>query len=353
MVNDSISKEILIPPTATIEDALRRLVVTVQQVLFVVDEESRVTGCITDGDIRRALLRGETIHSKVDKVARTTFIFAGPETHQKKIFEMMKKNGVRQVPVLDKGRRLLKVYTIDSFLKENYVFNSPVVIMAGGRGSRLMPYTETIPKPMLNVGGQPVIERLIMSLREKGVDHFFVSVNYLAEKIIDFLGDGSKYNCKFEYILEDTPLGTAGSLSMLKGRIDEPFLVVNGDILVNIDLNLLAEFHRVHKSVVTACAKYFTLKVPYGVFEMKGHDVAGISEKPEIPFLVNSGIYFFSPKIFSYLENKKMPLDMPALISDLISRGESVKCFQSPEPWIDIGSIADFENAQKNWDRIS
>lgn len=339
-------QEILISPHATLKEAVELLNISDYQIIFMANEKKQIIGCVTDGDMRRGFLRGETFDSVVDKVARKSFTSVKLGTSPGEILALMKKNGVRQIPILDDQDHLVEVMVLEDFLPGIRSFSFPAVIMAGGRGTRLLPHTQALPKPLLQIGGRPVIERLIMGLQTKGVNEFYVTVNYMAEKIIDFLGDGAKYGCKIHYTHENKPMGTAGSLSLLKGKIQTPFLVMNGDLLATVDLDLLAQFHEEHGALATVCGKYFTLKLSYGVVERSGHDVKVINEKPDISFLVNSGIYMFSPVVLDWIEDDQY-LDMPSLITKLIESGKQVKCFQSTEPWMDIGSPVDFENAQK------
>jgi dTDP-glucose pyrophosphorylase/CBS domain-containing protein len=337
--------ELLISPNASIKEALEVLSKTPYQIIFTSEDNKRVISCITDGDIRRAFLSGHNLDSIVEKIGRKNFISATSASSSAEMMALLRKNGIRQLPILDKSGELLDVVVLEDLLEPSE-FDYPVVIMAGGRGSRLMPFTETMPKPLLQIGDKPIIEHLISNLSQKGVKNFFVSVNYLAEKIMDHLGDGSKFNAKIEYINETKPLGTAGPLSLLRNKLDRDFMVFNGDVLAPIDLNLFAKFHQEHESIATVCAKIFTTKVPYGVLRTEENKLLRIEEKPEISFTVSSGIYFFSKQIFSFL-NADEPMDMPQLLEAVIKSGKPVHCFQSAEPWIDVGSPTDFERAQK------
>lgn len=347
MKDERNPKNAILPITATIRQAVESLNQPgTFQVVFTVDSANRVVGCVTDGDIRRAFLRGCQLDSSLEKIARKSFTSSNKSATPAEILTLMKKNGVRQVPILDDDGRLLDIRILDEFVSEQFVTDYPVVIMAGGKGSRLYPHTKETPKPLLKVGERPIIEQLVMNFQAKGVREFYVTVNHFADQIVSFLGDGSRYGCEIKYVRETTPLGTAGSLSLLKEQISKDFLVINGDVLSTVDFKLLTQFHRENGAVATACGKVLTLSIPFGVLSVQGPDLKGIEEKPDFSFTVNSGIYVFAPEVFGFIEENQF-LDMPSLLERLIAAGKAVKCFQSIEPWIDIGSHEDFERAHK------
>lgn len=337
----------LLPAGASIRQAIERLDQQIKSpIVFTVNELKQVTGCITDGDIRRALLRGENLEALADKIARKSFTSAKRNTSNSAILAQMRRGGVRQIPILDEEGRLLDLKFLDDFTESRPMAVFPVVIMAGGRGSRLGPVTDKTPKPLLKIGDQSIIERIIIDFHAKGVSEFYVTVNYLADQIMSALGDGEKYGCKIHYIHESAPLGTAGSLFYLKNTIESDFLVINGDVLSTVDLVLLANFHREHKASATVCAKALTINIPYGVVKMNRNDLVAIDEKPDFSFAINSGIYFFSKSVLDIVEDDRF-LNMTTLLENLVKAGRPVKCFRSIEPWIDIGSQGDFERAQK------
>ena len=336
----------LLRDTACILEALQKIdsADNFGRVVFVVNAENRVVGSITDGDIRRALLRGESLSSPVTHAVQKDFVSVLLGLSAAEIQKKMRRAGIRQIPILDYQGQLVDVKMLEEIQNSNV--NFPVVIMAGGRGSRLLPYTENLPKPLLKVGGQTIVDRLITSFRKQGVQKFYVSINYLADQIVEHLGDGRELDCQIEYIRESKPLGTAGSLSLLRDKLKSEFLVINGDVLSTVDLAMLQNFHREHKGLATICAKVFTMRVPYGVVKIKNYNMLEIDEKPELSFSVNAGIYFLSPKVLSNVADDQY-LDMTTLVSSLISDGLPVKCFQSGEPWMDIGSPVDFQKAEK------
>lgn len=346
-------QKLLIAPNSTIKDALEILTLTKQLIVFTMDETGRVTGCITDGDIRRGFLRGETLTSPVDRVSRKQFISAKKSTPKSKILQILRKNGIRQIPILDDEGRMTDLKILDDFILDGAPLNTPAVIMAGGKGTRLLPFTETVPKPLLRVGDKTIIETLISNFHAKGVNDFYITVNYLADQIIGHLGNGERFGCHIEYVHETKALGTAGSLALLREKLDTDFIVINGDVLATTDLNLLTQFHAEHKAAATVCAKIFSIRLPYGVVNIdNGSGVKSIEEKPSYSFTVNSGIYCLSPEVFEFIENDAL-LDMPTLLNRMIEAKKSVKCFQSTEPWIDVGSHDEFQRAQKYFEHLT
>ncbi len=336
----------LISPKATIKEGLALLAESPFQIIFTANSPTEIIGCITDGDIRRGFLSGESLNSSLERVARKGFLSAKQGASSKKVYEILRKHGIRQVPILSEDGRLVDIKTLEDFLVDHKL-DIPAVIMAGGKGKRLLPFTETVPKPLLKVGDKTIIETLITNLKLKGITEFFVSVNYLAEQVIEHLGDGSRFGVTINYIREDESLGTAGSLFYLKDKINTEFIVINGDVITTLDLDLFSQFHREHNSIATLCAKIFNIKLPYGVVNLsKNKSVLNIEEKPNLSFTINSGIYYFSPKVFDFIKSKQV-LDMPEFFTRLVQEGMSVKCFESTDPWIDIGTHEEFEKAKK------
>lgn len=336
----------LVSPKATVKEALQRIAESPYQVIFTANHPNELIGCITDGDIRRAFLRGENLDSTLDKIHRPNFKFVKYGTSNKKIFETLRKHGLRQMPVIAEDGRLVDIKVLEDFIVNDKV-NIPVVIMAGGKGKRLLPFTETKPKPLLTIGDKTIIETLILSLKSKGAREFYVTVNYLADQIKDKLGDGSELGVTIQYVEEPEALGTAGSLYLLKNKIDTDFIVVNGDVIATLDLGVFSQFHREHNAIVSLCAKIFNLKLPYGVVSSSNQKkVISIEEKPSLSYKINSGIYLLNPQVFQHVPDRQS-LDMPTLLNTLIEKNQSVMCYESPEPWIDIGTHEEFERAKK------
>ena len=224
--------------------------------------------------------------------------------------------------------------------------------MAGGFGSRLQPLTDNCPKPMLKVGPRPLLETIILRLKAQGFRNFYISIYYLAEQIKEHFGDGSQFGVNVNYVVEDSPLGTGGALSMLPPSISKlPLLMLNGDILTNIDFKQLLEYHNKNNNAATMCVKQYQYQVPYGVIEGDGHIVTSINEKPTHSFFVNAGIYVLNNSIVTSLDNKEVK-DMPSLLEEKMESGETVSMFPIHEYWLDIGRMEDLQRAQKDFDNL-
>jgi len=339
-------KNVLIPPQTTIKQALAILNESISQIMFVTGKKGEVVGSITDGDLRRALLGGYGLDATVEKAARPSFIWVKPGTPDSELLNIMKKKGIKQIPILDSNHFFIDLKTIDDLTSLHTPKEISAVIMAGGKGTRLLPHTETIPKPLIKIGKQTMIERLINSLRAQGISDLHITVKYLAQQIIDYLGDGEKFGCKISYVVEEDALGTAGGLSLLRKSINRDFIVANCDIISTIDFRMLHQFHEANKAIATVCAKAFSINIPYGTLVTDGNNILQIEEKPEVHFQISSGIYCFSSRVFEFVPDGAR-LDMPELLKSLISKGLPVKYFQSDEPWMDVGSQENLIKAEQ------
>ena len=246
-------------------------------------------------------------------------------------------------PLLDPDGCVCDLAVMDDLLPEAEL-PLHAMIMAGGRGMRLLPLTETVPKPMLPVGGRPIIEHIIGQLRETGIQQIHVSTHFMPEKIIDHFGDGTNFGVHLTYVEEDRPLGTAGALGLLDTPT-EPLLVINGDILTRIDYRAFLEYHREHGAMMTMAVRKYDLNVPYGVVNTESVQVTGIVEKPVLTFFVNAGIYLLEPTAYQFITNGEH-LDMTDLIQRLLDHQQKVVCFPVLEYWLDIGQPADYQSAQ-------
>jgi NDP-sugar pyrophosphorylase family protein len=223
--------------------------------------------------------------------------------------------------------------------------------MAGGFGKRLLPLTQNTPKPMLPIGEQPLMERMIGQLRDAGIHRVNVTTHFEPEKIRDYFGDGERFGVNLNYVSEERPLGTAGALRLIETK-KEPLLIINGDILTRVDFRAMLDFHREHQADLTVGVREYDFQVPYGVIETEGARVTGVNEKPVYKFFVNAGIYLLQPALDEFIP-KDERFDMTDLIEKLIAAGRTVASFPIMEYWLDIGRLADYERAQedvKNWE---
>tara|TARA_B100000886_G_scaffold334084_1_gene289092 strand:- start:11202 stop:12245 length:1044 start_codon:yes stop_codon:yes gene_type:complete len=339
---------ICIQSNKTLFDALKNLENGACQIVLVIDSDLKLLGTISDGDIRRHLITGKTLTTKVNVVMNTKFISVKKGEKKQKILQIMKEKSINQIPVIDESGKILEIVLLKELIEVKDYLDNPVLIMAGGLGSRLMPFTKNCPKPMLKVGSKPILEILLEQLIENGFTNFYFSVNYLKEQIIEYFEDGSKWSVDIQYLIEENPLGTAGALSLLPEEIKKPFIVINGDILTKFNMKQLIEFHNKNKSHLTICAREYEIKVPFGVIETNGIELKQIIEKPVYKNYINAGVYTFSHEILKSLQ-KNQPIDMPELIEKLQSNNKKIVVCPIHEYWIDIGRHETLNKAYKSW----
>ena len=338
-------KNVRLLPTNTIRDALRIIDNEALQISLVIDN-NKLLGTITDGDIRRGLLKELSLDDTVDKVMNRTPLTADISFTKNTLISLLESRKLTAIPILDKGC-IVGLETLHSLLAKP-IYSNPIFIMAGGFGTRLRPLTDTCPKPLLKVGNKPILEIILQRFIDSGFNNFYISTHYLPEMIRDYFGDGSKWNVKITYVHEDKPLGTGGALGLLPQSIEQlPLILINGDVLTNIDINALLEYHNKEKAFATMCVREFDYQIPYGVVNKKGNEIVGMVEKPTYQFHVNAGIYVISPKLFNMVEaNTKT--DMPTLLETNIKRGERIVMYPLTEYWLDIGQINEYKQAQKD-----
>jgi len=257
---------------------------------------------------------------------------------------MLKQHRILHLPLVDEEQRVAGLVTLDEFLPDQ-VLPLQAVVMAGGAGSRLRPLTEETPKPMLSVGGRPLLEIIIEQLREAGIRQVKVTTHHQHEKIAEHFGDGQEFGVELSYVAERQPLGTVGSLGLLE-RLTETTLVINGDILTRVDFRAMLAFHREYQADLTVAVRHYDLKVPYGVIECDGPVVKGLSEKPTMGFFVNAGIYLLEPSVHRFIPSGQC-FDMTDLIQCLLTAGRPVTSFPIREYWLDIGQHEDYVQAQE------
>jgi len=338
-------------PDISIKDAIARIDRNGEGLALVVDPRRKLIGTVTDGDIRRAILRG------VDLNAQIGALFDGgyPRLHERPItasygtpavqlLRLMGETGVRHVPMTDETGRLVALSLLSRFVRGR---DLPLraVIMAGGLGKRLRPLTEDTPKPMLRVGDRPLLQRTIENLRGAGIRNINVTTHFQAEKIKEYVGDGSTFDAVVNYSHEHEPLGTAGALRQMRSDDGEPSLVINGDILTTVNYAAMLEYHREHRADLTVGVRHYTMKVPYGVVDCDGPLIRAIREKPSVGLFVNAGIYLLENTVCDYVPDGKR-FDMTDLIGVLIAVDRRVVSFPIHEYWLDIGRHDDFERAQ-------
>lgn len=338
-----------VTPGTRLIDAVKAIEVGGIQAVLVVDKDGRFSGMATDGDVRRGILKGVSLESPVDLVMSQKPAVIDPSGTSAEARALMAKLLIRQLPVVNNDGRIVGLHHID-FADEAEESNC-AVIMAGGQGSRLHPITRTIPKPMLSVGGQPLLETIVRNLVSQNFSRIYISVNYMADVIKTHFGDGSRFGADIQYLEETTRLGTAGALGLLPTEPKGPFLVINGDILTSVNFRSLLNFHKENEGVCTVCVRDYNVQIPYGVVDVSGGRVNEISEKPTMRYFVSAGIYVVDPLVLGQVKADEY-LDMPQLVKDSIARGMKVASFPIHEYWLDIGRIDDLQRARDDFDEV-
>ncbi len=334
----------LIPPTETIINVMRFIDKTALQIALVVDQENHLLGTVTDGDIRRAILKGGSLDESIDSVMNKRPTAFTADESRDDMLVAMRLLKISKVPVIDAENRVVGLEIYEELLRP-VEKNNPVVLMAGGLGSRLGSLTQDCPKPLLQVGDRPVLQTILESFAAHGFHRFYLSVNYRADMIKDFFGDGSRWNVDIQYLHEEKRMGTAGALSLLPKRPEMPFLVMNGDILTKVNFLQLLDFHIDHRAAATMCAFKYDLQIPYGVLQVDKHRLTEINEKPVQSFFVNAGIYVLEPHTLDLIPKDSF-FDMPSLFDKLMENNQESAVFPIREYWLDIGRMGDFEQAQ-------
>lgn len=336
-------KEILVLPGASIRDVIRVLDKSAKQIVLVVNEGSRLLGTVTDGDIRRGILKGMSLEEPVQRIMNPDPTVAMIDEGREGILAMMRSTRLHHVPLVDENYCVMGLETLDELIQSRARKNR-VVLMAGGLGNRLRPLTDECPKPMLKVGNKPLLETILENFIEYGFHRFYISVNYMADVVKSYFGDGSRWGVYIDYLHEQQQLGTAGALSLLPETPNEAILVMNGDLLTKVNFKQLLDFHYGHQAQATMCVREYDFQVPYGVVKIDGQHITGIDEKPIQRFFVNAGIYVLEPEVLDLIAADTY-FDMPTLFEELIERKKVTAVFPIREYWLDIGHLADYNRA--------
>lgn len=340
-----IWQDILMAPTRTLRDALEVINEQASQVVLVVDEENHLLGVVTDGDIRRALLKNLGLEVVLSEIMNLSPITAQRGTSKDQLIELMERKSILSVPLLDKGK-VVGLEMLKHFLSKPK-YDNPVFLMAGGFGTRLRPLTDNCPKPMLEIGNKPILETVLNSFVKAGFRNFYISTHYMPELILNHFGDGSKWGVTIEYIHEDKPLGTGGALGLLPNDVSQelPLILMNGDVLTKVDFTRLLEFHCDNSADATICVREYEYQIPYGVISGEGNRITEMVEKPIQRFFVNAGIYVLSPSVVNAVP-RDLNIDMPTILEQQIALQKDVLMFPIHEYWLDIGRMDDFNRAQ-------
>lgn len=325
----------IIDINSCIKDVIKSLSISSMQICLVTSN-NYLAGVITDGDIRRGLLKGLNLNSKIDSLIKRSPSVVKSNSSVFTAQYLMDSKSLLHVPVVDDNYNLKGLYTINSYGSFKKKKN-PVLIMAGGYGRRLLPYTKNCPKPMLDLNGKPILEHIINNLSNQGFDRLYISINYLGENIKAYFKSGKKFNVKIRYIEEKKPLGTIGALGKIQYKGKEPIIVINGDTLTTLDINQLLHFHKKNKSFATIAVKEITSVNPYGVINTQGLKLKNFREKPINKININTGIYIFAPLSVNFLKKNNNSVDAPKFLMDLKRKKKNIIIFPIYENWEDIG----------------
>ncbi|MGA8228524.1 MAG: nucleotidyltransferase family protein, partial [Xanthobacteraceae bacterium] len=320
------------------------------QIVLVVDSERHLLGVVTDGDIRKHILRGGSLDLPIAPLMNSRPVLAKATEPHGELLARMRDRTIHQLPLVDEQQRVVGLVTLDDLLAARVQPNL-VVLMAGGVGSRLRPLTSDTPKPMLKVGERPILETIVLQFKDYGFRRFVIAMHYLGEQIADYFGDGSRFGAEITYLRETEPLGTAGALSLLGRRPAEPFFVMNGDLLTKLNFTSLMAFHQASGAPVTMCVREHTLTIPYGVTEICGDRLERVVEKPTIRHLVNAGIYACDPEVIDLVPRDRAST-MIDVVQLLIEQGKRPSVFPIHEYWVDVGQHGDFVRAGAEYDQV-
>jgi dTDP-glucose pyrophosphorylase len=337
-------RKILIPPYMSIKEAIEVINITSLQIALVIDENNKLLGTVTDGDVRRGIIKEISLDDVVEQIMNTNPITITGKQDKKTILSIMEKNKLRHLPVIDDTGSVIGLERLEDLLHyskhENWV-----VIMAGGLGKRLKPLTDKCPKPMLTIEDKPILEIILANFIEQGFYKFCIAVNYMAEQIKSYFEDGAKWGIHIRYINEEKMMGTAGSLSLFPVQTEKPIIVMNGDILTKLNFEQLINYHLEHRAQATVAVRAYSFQIPYGVVKIDEDRLAGFEEKPVYTSFINAGIYVFNPDVL-----KKIPVNshfnMNQLLELMLENNELISIFPVREYWVDIGTINDFNQAK-------
>jgi len=340
----------LIEPNASIRSAMVCIDQSGKGICLVVDAKRILLGTVSDGDIRRAILKGMNLDLPVSSLLgqRETgpkAIIAPVGSTEADVLHLMTLHGIRQIPIVDGEGCVSDIVFMNDLVRE-YELPMTAVVMAGGFGTRLRPMTDNVPKPMLHVGDRPILQRTIEQLKKTGIHKISLTTHFKPEAISEHFGDGNEFGVEIDYVHEDQPLGTAGAISLM-AESDEPLLIINGDILTHVDFRAMLDYHRKQNASLTVAVRQYGVQVPYGVIEYDGTKVSGVSEKPQLQFLVNAGIYLLEPSARKFIPSNQR-FDMTDLIQKLVAENCRVASFPIVEYWLDVGQPADFAQAQED-----
>lgn len=340
-------RQALLQDGATMQQAIRNLDESGLQIALVVTSDGLLLGTITDGDIRRGLLRGLDLTSSAHEIIHREPLVVPPQLDRDTVLQLMRTNQIHQLPVVDADRRVVGLHVWNGLMVAAQRHNL-MVIMAGGQGTRLLPQTQDCPKSMLSIGGKPMLEHIIERAKAEGFRHFALAIHYLGHMIEQHFGDGSRWQVQIDYLREASPLGTAGAIALLNPRPGSPFIVSNGDVLTNVHYGEMLDFHCHYGATATMAVRLHEWQHPFGVVHTDGVEIVGFEEKPIARSHVNAGIYALNPSVLDNLKANE-PCDMPTVFSRLQKRAARTVAYPVYEPWMDLGQPDTLSWARSHW----
>ena len=343
--SEEVWRQAILPADATIAQAVRNLNEVAIKIVLVANEGGVLVGTISDGDIRRGLLKGLDINSPVSSIINRNALVVPPEMGRDLVMQLMVANKIQQIPVVDEKHHIVGLYLWDEIITPPTRSNL-MVIMAGGLGTRLLPHTESCPKPLLHVAGKPMLEHIIQRAKSEGFNHFIIAIHHLGHMIEEHFNDGERLGVRIEYLREKSPLGTAGALGLLNPLPDEPFIVTNGDVITDIRYGELLDFHGRHAASATMAVRLHEWQHPFGIVQTQGIEIVGFDEKPIARSHINAGVYALDPAALGFLTDG-LRCDMPTLFERLQAKLLRTVAYPMHEPWLDVGRPDDLVAANK------
>jgi dTDP-glucose pyrophosphorylase len=338
----------VLPPGSTIRQAAEVLNEASLRIVLVIDADGVLVGTISDGDIRRGLLKGLSLTSLIDSIVRKEALVVPPNLSRDVVVQMMIANKIQQIPIVDKDLHVIGLHLWDE-LRAPALRANIMVIMAGGKGTRLHPQTLNCPKPLLPIAGKPMLEHIIERAKVQGFSHFIIAIHYLGQMIEEYFSNGDAFGVKIEYLREESPLGTAGALSLLNPLPNCAIVVTNGDVLTDIHYGEILDFHMQHNSTATMAVRVHESQNPFGVVQTHGLEITGYEEKPLSHTYINAGVYVLEPSVINFL-TPSVPCDMPSLFGYVRELGEKTVAYPIHERWLDVGSPGELQKAsQENY----
>ncbi len=342
--SEEIWHQALVPANASVQQAIRNLDQVAIKIVLVVNEAGELEGTVSDGDIRRGLLKGLDLNSPITSIIHRNALVVPPEMGREMVMQLMVANKIQQIPVVDERHHVVGLHLWDEITTPPTRSNL-MVIMAGGMGTRLRPHTENCPKPLVSVAGKPMLEHIIERAKAEGFSHFVLAIHYLGHMIEDYFGNGERLDVRIDYLREQSPLGTAGALGLLNPRPSAPFVVTNGDVITDIRYGELLDFHIRHSATATMAVRVHEWQHPFGVVQTQGVDIVGFEEKPVARSHINAGVYALDQDALSLL-SANAHCDMPTLFERLQAKAKRTVAYPMHEPWLDVGRVDGLRRTQ-------